>query len=217
MNDHDLLFKGYRSRAKRLIKDEIVSFFGRLLSPKSRKSKNKYIQIGCGNTLPDNFDNIDFFPTKIKNIRSTKHICHDLRYPLPYENDTFDGGFSEHTIEHFYYDESINLLREIKRVLKPNSIFRCTVPDLDEYVGFYNGNISNSFFYIFDYKAQAIWSLTQNYQHRSVWNYELLSNKMKEIGLKDIVKKKFNEGENLDLLLDLESRKLETLYVECKS
>ena len=29
----------------------------------------------------------------------------------------------------------------------------------------------------FDYKAQAIWSLTQNYTHRSVWDYELLSNK----------------------------------------
>ena len=39
---------------------------------------------------------------------------------------------------------------------------------------------------------------------------------MKEIGLKDIIEKQFYEGQNPDLLLDRESRKLETLYVECK-
>jgi len=216
MNDHDLLFKGYRPRPKRLIKAEIISFIGRILSPRTRKTKNKYLQIGCGNSLPNNFDNIDFFPTKVRDIKSVKHICHDLRYPLPYEDNTFEGGFTEHTLEHFYYDESINLLREIKRVLKPNSILRCAIPDLKKYVNFYNGNISNSFFEKFDYKAQAIWCLTQNYTHRSVWDYELLSNKMKEIGLKDIIEKQFYEGQNPDLLLDRESRKLETLYVECK-
>ena len=40
---------------------------------------------------------------------------------------------------------------------------------------------------------------------------------MKEIGFKDVIEKKFNEGENPSLLLDSESRKLETLYIECKS
>ena len=40
---------------------------------------------------------------------------------------------------------------------------------------------------------------------------------MIEIGFKDIVQKKYKEGENSALLLDLESRKLETLYIECKS
>ena len=34
--------------------------------------------------------------------------------------------------------------------------------------------------------------------------------------LKDIIEKQFYEGQNPDLLLDRESRKLETLYVECK-
>ena len=217
MNDHDILFTGYRMRPKKIIKYEIVSFFGRLLSQKIRKSKNKYIQLGCGENLPKNFDNIDFFPTKIRDIKSIKHICHDLRYTLPYEDNTFDGGFSEHTIEHFYYNEVINLLKETKRILKPNSIFRITVPDLGKYIDFYSGNISNSFFDKFDYKAQAFWNLTQNYTHKSIWNYELLSDKMKEIGFKEVVEKKFNEGENPNLLLDLDSRKFETLYVECKS
>jgi len=40
---------------------------------------------------------------------------------------------------------------------------------------------------------------------------------MKEIGFKEVVEKEFNDGENPNLLLDLDSRKFETLYIECKS
>ena len=43
------------------------------------------------------------------------------------------------------------------------------------------------------------------------------NNQYIQIGFKDIVQKKYKEGENSALLLDLESRKLETLYIECKS
>jgi len=217
MDHYDLLFKGYRARPKKIIKMNIVSFIGSIISPKIRKTNNQYIQIGCGSTLPKNFDNLDFFPLRFKEIFSKKHIGHDIRKPLPYEDYVFEGAFSEHTLEHLYYDEAFNLLKEIKRVLKPGHIFRCTVPDLKKYIDFYNNNLTNDFFDRFTYKAQAIYCLTQNYEHRSVWDYELLSKKMIEIGFKDIVQKKYKEGENSALLLDLESRKLETLYIECKS
>jgi len=40
---------------------------------------------------------------------------------------------------------------------------------------------------------------------------------MIEIGFKDVSQKKFKEGDNLDLLLDLKHRSPETLYMECKS
>ena len=73
------------------------------------------------------------------------------------------------------------------------------------------------FFDKFTYKAQAFFNLTQNYEHRSIWDYEILSKKMDQLGFKEITKKNFNEGDNKDLLLDLKYRKPETLYVECKS
>ena len=73
------------------------------------------------------------------------------------------------------------------------------------------------FFDKFTYKAQALYNLTQNFEHKSIWDYEILSKKMSEIGFKDIVKKKYKEGENLDLLLDLVHRRPGTLYIECKS
>ena len=217
MDHYNILFKGYRARPKQMIKMNIVSFIGSIISPKIRKTNNQYIQIGCGSILPENFDNLDFFPMRFKEIFSKKYIGHDIRKSLPYKDHVFEGAFSEHTLEHLYYDEALNLLKEIKRVLKPGYIFRCAVPDLKKYIDFYNNNLTNDFFDRFTYKAQAIYCLTQNYTHRSVWDYELLSKKMIEIGFKDIVQKKYKEGENSELLLDLESRKLETLYVECKS
>ena len=217
MNDHDILFKGYRFKPKKVIKMNIVGFLGSILSPKFRKNKNKYIQIGCGTNLKVGFENLDFFPMRFKEIFSYNHIGHDLRKTLPYKDDMFEGAFSEHTLEHLYYDEAIQLLKEIKRILKPNHVFRCTVPDLKKYNDFYNDNLKGDFFDKFTYKAQAFFNLTQNYGHRSIWDYEILSEKMSEIGFKDIKQKNFKEGDNLDLLLDLKFRSPETLYVECKS
>ena len=217
MEAHDILFKGYRFKPKKVLKMDIVSFFGSAISPKIRQSKNKYIQIGCGNTIRENFENLDFFPMRFKEIFSCKHICHDLRKPLPYEDNVFEGAYSEHTLEHLYYEEAINLLMEIKRVLKPNCVFRCTVPDLEKYIKFYNNDLKDDFFDKFTYKAEAFFNLTQNYEHKSIWDYEILSKKMRDIGFKDIMQKSFKEGNNKDLLLDLDYRRPETLYVECKS
>jgi predicted SAM-dependent methyltransferase len=217
MNDHNILFKGYRFKPKKIVKMNIVSFLGNIFSPKIRKKRNKYIQIGCGDNLHDDFENIDFYPMRFKEFFSYKHIGHDLRKPLPYKNDEFEGAFSEHTLEHLYYDEAIQRLKEIKRILKPDHIFRCTVPDLKKYNDFYNDDLKNDFFKKFTYKAQSFFNLTQNYGHRSIWDYEILSKKMSEVGFKDIKQKRFKEGDNLNLLLDLEHRSPETLYIECKS
>jgi predicted SAM-dependent methyltransferase len=217
MDDHNIFFKGYRFKPKKIIKMEIISFLGNIFSPKIRETNSKYIQLGCGNNIAKNFDNLDFFPMRFKEILSYKHIAHDLRKPLRYKNETFFGAFTEHTLEHLYYDEAINLLKEIKRILKPGSIFRCTVPDLRKYVEFYNNGVKKNFFKKFNYKAQAFYNLTQNYGHRSVWDYEILSSKLLEVGFNTVVQKEYKEGEDLNLLLDLELRKDETLYVECKA
>ena len=47
--------------------------------------------------------------------------------------------------------------------------------------------------------------------------FEILSSKLLEVGFNSVVQKEYKEGEDLNLLLDLELRKDETLYVECKA
>jgi|TARA_B100000745_G_scaffold86419_1_gene54181 SAM-dependent methyltransferase len=214
MDDHNLFFTGYQKKIKKMLKFEVISFIGRIFSPKIRLSKNKYIQIGCGSSLKANFENIDFYPLKLKDINIKNKVSHDLRYPLPYKNKSFYGAFSEHTLEHLHFGDAINLLKEINRVLIPGSIFRCTVPDLKKYVNFYEKKDTNKFFEKFDSGAQAIWNLTQNYQHLSVWDFNLIKEKLLESGFKNPSEKKYLEGANKDIILDMEFRSPETLYVE---
>jgi len=59
-----------------------------------------------------------------------------------------------------------------------------------------------------------IWSLTQNYEHLSVWNYEMLKLQLENCGFSKITKTELNKGINSKLLLDKEGRNPETLYVE---
>ena len=149
-----------------------------------------------------------------EDINIKNKVSHDLRYPLPYKNKSFYGAFSEHTLEHLHFGDAINLLKEINRVLIPGSIFRCTVPDLKKYVNFYEKKDTNKFFEKFDSGAQAIWNLTQNYQHLSVWDFNLIKEKLLESGFKNPSEKKYLEGANKDIILDMEFRSPETLYVE---
>ena len=59
-----------------------------------------------------------------------------------------------------------------------------------------------------------IWSLTQNYAHLSVWNFEMLKIQLEKCGFSKITKAEFNKGINKELLMDKEGREPETLYIE---
>ena len=60
MEAHDILFKGYRFRPKKVMKMNLVSFIGDIISPKIRKTQKKYIQLGCGSNIKENFENFHF-------------------------------------------------------------------------------------------------------------------------------------------------------------
>ena len=50
---------------------------------------------------------------------------------LPFNNDSINFIFSEHFLEHLFFDESLSLLRECYRILKPFGVIRTSVPDAD--------------------------------------------------------------------------------------
>ena len=210
----------YYPTLKRRISFEIKSFLGRLYSSKIRKTEKKYLQLGSGSLEQNlNIENLDFYDINkknffgLKNFFKNRNLGHDLRYPLPYDNESFQGVFSEHTLEHLYPFEAIKLLKEIHRVLAPGAILRITVPDLDKYISACN-NEKPDFFSQFSNNCEMIWSLTQNYAHLSVWNYEMLKIQLENCGFNKITKTEFNKGINRELLIDKEERKPETLYIE---
>ncbi len=64
----------------------------------------------------NNINKKNFFG--LKDFFKNRNLGHDLRYPLPYHDESFLGIFSEHTLEHLHPFEAIRLLKEISNLLQ---------------------------------------------------------------------------------------------------
>lgn len=58
-----------------------------------------------------------------------RHIFHDLTKPFPIPDNSVDAFQAEDVLEHISYDQLLPVMNEIFRVLKPNALFRLSVPD----------------------------------------------------------------------------------------
>jgi SAM-dependent methyltransferase len=57
-------------------------------------------------------------------------IVHDMRYPLHFiQDNTIEGIYTEHFIEHLDKADGINALKEALRILKPGSTIRIVWPN----------------------------------------------------------------------------------------
>jgi predicted SAM-dependent methyltransferase len=212
MNKRDQLYSDYYIETlKKKFIFELKSFIGNALLPKTVNTDKKYINLGCGSIIKEKFLNIDFFKIgkKEKNFLGL-----DLRRKLPFKDEIFEGCFSEHAIEHLHFFECMNLIKEIYRTLKYNSVLRLIVPDLRKYIDNYNGINVNPNFDIFKIKSEGIWSIAQNYEHKSVWDFELITDLLNKVGFRDISLSQFNESRNKDLIIDRQDREWNSLYVE---
>ncbi len=124
---------------------------------------------------------------------------------------------SEHVLEHLTPTKARNLLKEINRTLKDGAWLRLSVPDLDKYLEYCNNkDLSRDEFKKWETGAEAIRSLTQHFMHSSVWNYELLSRILEEIGFVNVRKVDFLEGTDTRLLKNKQTREWESLYIEAQ-
>lgn len=211
VQSHQFGSNACHSTWKGKLRFEVQSLLGRAISPKRRKASAPLLQVGAGGHPFPHFENLDFYFSSSKKM---KIVGHDLRFALPYEDNSFEGVFSEHTLEHLYPADSVRLIGEIYRVLKPGGIFRCIVPDLDKYVRFYNGEVPNDDFKQYSSGCEAMWCLTQNWFHQSVWNAEMMMAKMREAGFSSAEEKSFGVSQDSRLAIDLQERSWESLYVE---
>lgn len=218
LQDNKLRYRTkYKFSLKKLILNELISFIGRIFKKKI-KNKNLYLNIGCGENIINNYDNLDFY--SISNFFKKKIIMSDIRYPLPFYENSYLGVFCSHTIEHLDYAHAKQLLNEIKRILKPNGIVRIAVPDLEKYVEFYlnkkpfGEKQKFNEFYNFYNGCEAIWFLTNYNYHLSLWDKEMLINELKDSGFLNIRVCKFQSGLDVNLLKDIQVRDHESLYIE---
>ena len=209
-----------------LIIFEFKSWIGR----KFMKSRSKIpiskspvlLDLGVGANYTDNWIHADFYriSNPIKKILRRKNkikipeVQLDLRYPLNCPDNSVDGVYSSHTLEHLPFDDAVHLLKEIYRVLKTSKWLRISVPDLEIVVNFYIGKNKNL---PFESGCEAIGYLTQNCGHKSVWDETFLTKILVEVGFVNIKKVEYGiEGHDERLIKETPSRKSQSLVIEAQ-
>jgi hypothetical protein len=221
--DYSIYSSQYQITLRGQLKFELDSLLGRTFLNRKPPSCPKgtdhmLLHLGCAKTKFKGWVNADFFKgfKPWRSYPKRPDWMLDLRYPLNCDSDHWDGVFCEHTLEHLYPNVALNLLKEIYRTMRVSAYVRLSVPDLERYIAYYNGEKSDQNFSIWETGCEAIRSLTQNYLHLSVWDYKLLQRFLGEAGFRNIRKVSYREGSDQRLLKDLDDRKWESLYIEAQ-
>lgn len=219
--DRSIYSTKYQVNLKGLWNFEIRSIFGRIFyfkQPKFPRNGKNLLNLCCGKNKLEGWVNADFLKDLKFWQRENKQLdwMLDLRLPLNCNDDVWDGVFSEHTLEHLYPMQALNLLKELNRTMKPGAWLRIAVPDLKKYVNYYSGKDVDEKFHEWSTGCEAIRSLTQNYIHLSVWDSQLLELFLEQSGFVNIKEVSFREGSDLLLLKDSSERKWESLYIEAQ-
>jgi predicted SAM-dependent methyltransferase len=85
----------------------------------------RFLRLGSGSHVDSGWLSADLLPVTpaVVYINATKE------FPLP--ADSFDAVQCEHMIEHISYESGLVMLREIRRVLRPNGVLRIATPNVD--------------------------------------------------------------------------------------
>lgn len=186
----------------------------------------QYVQYGCGLSAPDKWINFDVSPTlrlqKIPLIgtllksRSRVVFPSNVRYGdivkgLPVADNSCDGVYCSHTLEHLSLEDFRVSLQNTLRILKPGGIFRCVVPDLEiaarEYLqALDNGKKTASIDFLSSVmlgqhtRARGIKNLTRaafgNSHHLWMWDVQSLGEELKAAGFNNIRPCQFDDSKD---------------------
>ena len=161
---------------------------------KSTRITGTYLNIGSGDKNLPGFINIDLEPGA--------DIQADVRQGLPFQDNSVDGIFSEHFIEHITQSEGINFFRECRRVLVQHGRVRVATPDLDYIVKRYLSedwkSNSEMFKYGMDYVQNTCEQLNltmRSWGHQWVYNEEELIRVATTAGLIPVKRCRFGESD----------------------
>lgn len=170
---------------------------------------------------------------------SNPKLC-DCRKSLPFKDKSVDFIYTSHFIEHLSRYQAVDLLNECKRILTPTGVLRISVPDLkiltEKYLSndipFFKrmiaydqpeANLKNiADLYVQHFYGYDTWAKTNFLQkirrrlirgHLWMYDFESLSDILKEIGFKRIKRLEHGKGEVPEIEY-LDIHKENSLYIE---
>lgn len=209
--------------------------------------KKLHVQYGCGLSAPKEWVNFDVSPTlRLQNLpvlgllfrrNASTRFPSNVRYGdiikgLPVSDNSCDGLYSSHTLEHISLEDFRIALRNSYRILKKEGIFRCVVPDLELMARSYindldNGNPEASVTFVentlMGQKTRAkgakgmLKSYLGNFHHLWMWDANSLATELKNAGFASIRNCAFNDSEDkMFLHVEDESRFASAVAIECR-
>lgn len=135
-------------------------------------------------------------------------------YPLPYANNSIDEIRASHILEHFGHTESIAVLQEWARVLKPGGELKIAVPDFTLLCeAFHNGMNDCKLIEMMIMGGQV----DEYDYHKSIWYYQKLSDILGCLGFVNIVRwqSEITDCASYNISLNLKGTKLEQYQDYC--
>ncbi|MEM6803266.1 MAG: methyltransferase domain-containing protein [Bacteroidota bacterium] len=208
--------------------------------------EKSYVQYGCGLSAPEEWKNFDVSPTL--RIQKTPIIGKVLRgqlnvvFPdnvfygdiikgLPVADNSCDGAYCSHTLEHLSLADFRMALQNTYRILKPGGIFRCVVPDLEVLAKRYikdldKGEKEASISFIRNtllgvpQRSRGFKGLLKsafgNAHHLWMWDHTSLALELEKVGFKDIRKCEFNDSKDeMFKLVEDKDRFVNAACIEC--
>lgn len=81
---------------------------------------------------------------KVAKIWDRNIFIHDLKKTLPFPINHFQAIYISHVIEHLYYEDAQNLIKQCYQLLKKGGVLRLVTPDLNKLIKLYQNNFTNS-------------------------------------------------------------------------
>ncbi len=139
------------------------------------------LHLGCGHKYIPGMINAD--GNRFRKI----DLWIDLRNRLPFPDGSCQFVYSSHTIEHLFPDEAIQLLREVKRVLRPGGIARIAVPSMEYALAVANGAAVEDWPRAFpDAASQAVNYLFCEGQHKYAYTFSILNDFARKAGFQNV-------------------------------
>ena len=146
-------------------------------------------------------------------------ISGDIRDGLPLESDSLDYVVTVHALPEIHYTELVDVLRELRRVLKPGGTLRIAVPNIDRAIDAYRRG-DREFFMVPDGDATSmggkfVTHLVWYGYTRSLFTKDFVEELLRKAGFEAIHHCRFQWTESgHDEIVELDDREGESLFVE---
>lgn len=168
---------------------------------------------GCGSRRPDGWINSD------RKEGPGIDISCDILNGLPLDTGSIDYAVSIHALQEESYPDLVPVLKELRRVLRPNGVLRLGLPDLDRTIQAYLRKDSSSF-PIPDEEAMSIGAklvvhlICYGYT-RTFFTHDFMEEQLYKAGFTRVDRCGYKETQSpYPGIVELDNREEESLFVE---